>query len=192
MYDILNLQLEGQSEIRKLVPCVNCGMYSIFNIDNYVLIESTDILNSDGTLQYTCNACKDKMLMSYQIEDLNRKVTKLRERVVSLKLIRNMENEIDNSANIMLANSFLTNQNTDDLAARFANISLSSDLPNNYVTSQQSTLLNIDEGSCDTSVWDSDPSTTVLPNYDCTLSNLFRIPDDTHNNDIHRQSDVKK
>ena len=73
MCDIIHLQHEGQSETSKLVPCVSCGMYSLFNSENYVLIESMNTIDNDGNIHFTCDTCKDKISMSYQIEDLNRK-----------------------------------------------------------------------------------------------------------------------
>ena len=188
MYGILYVHYEGQSETSKLVPCVTCGMYSLFNSENYVLFESINTINNDGTIHYTCHTCKDKISMSYQIEDLNKKVTKLRERVASLKLIRNIENEIDNSANNMLGNSVLTNKTTDDLATEFANLSLSSNipLPNNNITIEQSISSNLDNGdaSYTTSVWDSEPSSTISFDYSCPMSNVCELPNDTQSS-IH-------
>ena len=197
MCDIINVQHEGQSETSKLVPCVSCGMYSLFNSDNYLLIESMNTINNDGNIHYTCNTCKDNISMSYQIEDLNRKVTKLRERVASLKLIRSIENEIDKSASNMLTNSLLADSTADDLTTQFAGLSLSSSipLPSSNITIEQSMHSYLDNASYNTSVWESESNSTACFDYNhpspasSSISSISGISEnqDTTESLIHTQ-----
>ena len=137
------LTLEHQEGTSKLVPCQSCGMYALFTIQSYLLLEKT--CNERGEdVNFKCETCTEKISLLYRIEDLNRTINKLRERIVSLKSIKNLEKEIDDS--------YSYNVSVDELSNLFANLTTNCQSqvpqPDNNLT-----IDNIDNQSIVTSVW---------------------------------------
>ena len=170
----MDLSAEYETDEGTLVNCSSCGMYKLFTFEEYSEFEK-QCINF-----YSCKACNEKVSSQYYIDDLQRTIVKLKERISYLDSIKDLEKEIDNYSNHI--------SNIDELTKQFANFSLASQSQVSQIGNNV-TIVDVDNQSSMTSIWDSEPDlsehTVRPPQLSFSLApKIFEI---SHNSTIHSQ-----
>ena len=103
---------EDDNPQQHFVQCESCSLFLITDHEYYLCLKTQCPGPSPGTIRFTCNSCQEKESLLLQIHDLNETVfglnntiDKLQQRVQSLTNIKDLEDDFNNSVNL-LSNQF--------------------------------------------------------------------------------------
>ena len=152
---VINIEQTDFNTDCKLVACCSCGMYQYFSL-SYLKLHYNLTTDAHGGFTYTCMNCHEKYSLLQQVDELRTVNNKLNDRISSLIQLKEAEESFDRTLDSM---GYLTEQ--------FANINLSSNIPNpsQHITVPLNVVSDLSQHSNATSVWNSfsDPQSETLP-----------------------------
>ena len=156
------MELTQVIDKKTLIQCALCKMYRVINHTEPKFLQGIDELHNKPPI-ITCFSCQEKETLLTQIDDLNKTVFKLNERITSLQEIHYMEESLDKTINDISTqlSAFHVSDNTYEVPpAEHEEIVNNS----NWINSK-ALILQADETyqSTDTSVWtESESSKTSM------------------------------